>query len=335
MSKIPFRKPVVAVHWGLSTVDYVVADRKSGQVRITAAGSVSWAAEEGDDRSPGDVLLAELQRLGLRRLDLVVALGRGSVDVIPLQLPPAGDDELPVLVANQVMRDAGEIAETGVVDYVAIPADADQPRTGFAFAVDAATIEQVNAEAAKAALKPSAIVYRPLASVTLLQRVVPQSQQTMILVTLHDREADISIVRGGGLAYTRTARLSETRNVGDIAAQLAVALKAMCVNSLEALAMGGKLEISATGADPPLPSAAAKITVRDNGPGIPPEVRRHLFDPYYSGREAGRGLGLGLSKCWRIVQLHGGQIDVMSDIDGGTSFIISLPGDPEPQRAAS
>ena len=218
------RKPVIAAHWGRSSLDYLVADRKGGQIRIVAAGSVHWSSEE-DDRSPGDVLLEELRQLGLRHLDLVVALGRGSVDVIPLQLPPAGDTELPTLVTNQVMRDAGEIAETGVVDFVVLPAPTDQPRSGFAFAVDANTIEQVVAEAAKASLKLVAIVYRPLASVTLLRRVVPHSQRTMILVTLHDREADISIVRGGGLAYTRTARLSETSNVGDVAAQLAMEVR--------------------------------------------------------------------------------------------------------------
>ena len=219
-----WRKPVLAVQWDRTSIDYVLADRKAGRVRIIAAGSLKSGDEE-QPPSPGEMLLAELQRLGTRRADLVVALGRGSVDVIPLHLPPAADDELPTLVSNQVMRDAGEIADTGIVDYVVLPGAADEPRTGFAFAVDATTIEQVKAEAAKASLKPCEIVYRPLASVTLLRRVVPQSQRTMILVTLHDREADISIVRSGGLIYTRTARLSDTKNVGDIAAQLAVEIR--------------------------------------------------------------------------------------------------------------
>ncbi len=219
-----WRKPVLAVQWDRTSIDYVLADRKAGRVRIIAAGSLKSGDEE-QPPSPGEMLMAELQRLGTRRADLVVALGRGSVDVIPLHLPPAADDELPTLVSNQVMRDAGEIADTGIVDYVVLPGAADEPRTGFAFAVDATTIEQVKAEAAKASLKPCEIVYRPLASVTLLRRVVPQSQRTMILVTLHDREADISIARSGGLIYTRTARLSDTKNVGDIAAQLAVEIR--------------------------------------------------------------------------------------------------------------
>jgi C4-dicarboxylate-specific signal transduction histidine kinase len=54
-------------------------------------------------------------------------------------------------------------------------------------------------------------------------------------------------------------------------------------------------------------------------------VRRHLFDPYFSGREAGRGLGLGLSKCWRIITDHGGQIDVDSGPERGTTITLQLP----------
>ncbi len=110
---------------------------------------------------------------------------------------------------------------------------------------------------------------------------------------------------------------------------LAVALRALCTNSLEALSVGGRIEMFVQLTDePPADSNGtrwAEILVSDTGPGIPPEVRRHLFDPYYSGREAGRGLGLGLSKCWRIVTEHGGHIDVSSEPTRGSTFAIRLP----------
>ncbi len=95
-------------------------------------------------------------------------------------------------------------------------------------------------------------------------------------------------------------------------AQLATALRALCSNALEALQSGGEIRIElgleAKGDQPRF----CELAVVDSGPGIAPEVRRHLFDPFYSGREAGRGLGLGLCKCWRIAGLHGGRIDVES-----------------------
>jgi signal transduction histidine kinase len=117
--------------------------------------------------------------------------------------------------------------------------------------------------------------------------------------------------------------------------QLMVALRAMCTNSLEAMGHGGRIEISARhfpggDADQHDESKDAlkptvEISVSDNGPGFSAEQRRHLFDPFYSGREAGRGLGFGLSKCWRIVRNHGGVINVESTPGQGATFRINLP----------
>lgn len=114
--------------------------------------------------------------------------------------------------------------------------------------------------------------------------------------------------------------------------QLRVALTALVQNSLEALGAGGDVEVSlhgAAGGEAAGDKSALRIVVVDNGPGIEPEVRRHLFDPFYSGREAGRGLGFGLSKCWRIVTLHGGRVDVESRPGCGAAFTIWLPARPE------
>ncbi len=111
---------------------------------------------------------------------------------------------------------------------------------------------------------------------------------------------------------------------------LAVALRALCNNSLEAIGMGGQIEIFVQPSDAPKDSHGGdwvEILVSDTGPGIPLEARGHLFDPYFSGREAGRGLGLGLSKTWRIVSEHGGRIDVDSQAKHGTTFTIRLPRD--------
>jgi len=104
------------------------------------------------------------------------------------------------------------------------------------------------------------------------------------------------------------------------ATHLAVALNALCRNSLEAIGAGGQVTISLVNND-----TSVVLSVADTGPGIPEEVRRHLFDPFYSGREAGRGLGFGLSKCWRIVELHGGTIEVSGDDGAHTCFTIRLP----------
>ncbi|MHB0956031.1 MAG: type IV pilus biogenesis protein PilM [Pirellulaceae bacterium] len=285
MIKRSFRKPVLAVQWDRTTVDYVLAERKGSQITVTAVGSLARGSDDVDAEelaSPGELLRDELQRRGVRHPELLVALGRGSVDVIPLQLPPAGDDELPTLVANQVLRDAGDIVESGIIDYVPLDTPEGQPRQVFAFVVDGSTIQQIHSEASKAGLKLCALVYRPLSSVTLLQRLVPQSRRTMLLVTLHDREADLSIVRNGHLLYTRTARLVESNNLGDIAAQLAVEVRrSLAAASLTAdpeeqhLYVFGSFDeseqlVQDLAEELSLPASLLDPLIRENVEGIPP-----------------------------------------------------------------
>jgi signal transduction histidine kinase len=68
------------------------------------------------------------------------------------------------------------------------------------------------------------------------------------------------------------------------------------------------------------------FAVSDNGIGIDEKVRLHMFDPFYSGREAGRGLGFGLSKSWRIAKLHGGSLTHRVDAEElRTVFELRLP----------
>ncbi len=109
-------------------------------------------------------------------------------------------------------------------------------------------------------------------------------------------------------------------------AQLLAAVRAVCLNSLFAMSGRGLLEIELS--QEGTPAAETRIAVRDQGPGISPEVRRHLFDPYFSGRESGRGLGIGLSKVWQIVQAHGGRIELASEPGRGTTLTLIFPTQP-------
>jgi signal transduction histidine kinase len=73
----------------------------------------------------------------------------------------------------------------------------------------------------------------------------------------------------------------------------------------------------------------ARLEVRDHGPGIPVEVREHVFDQYFQKQSddapAPVGLGLGLYVSHEIVALHKGTISIESPADGGTSFVVMLP----------
>ena len=69
-----------------------------------------------------------------------------------------------------------------------------------------------------------------------------------------------------------------------------------------------------------------EIRIRDNGAGIPPEVREKIFDPFFTTKPAGEGTGLGLSMSHDIVvKQHGGTIDLVTEPGSFTEFIITLP----------
>jgi signal transduction histidine kinase len=71
---------------------------------------------------------------------------------------------------------------------------------------------------------------------------------------------------------------------------------------------------------------AVEVRVRDNGTGIPPEIRDKLFQPFFTTKPTGEGTGLGLSISYDIVtQQHGGTIEVDSVVGAFTEFTIRLP----------
>ena len=105
--------------------------------------------------------------------------------------------------------------------------------------------------------------------------------------------------------------------------QILQALVALLVNAVEAMDRGGHLEISAMN-DPRRPRWV-RITVADDGPGIPEEIRDHIFEPFYTTKKDGKGSGLGLAVVYGIVQHHKGEIEIESDPGQGTRFILNIP----------
>lgn len=103
--------------------------------------------------------------------------------------------------------------------------------------------------------------------------------------------------------------------------QFAVALHELLRNAAEAiLPGGGEIRIETT-----VKSNQARIAVLDAGRGFSDVERRHAFDPFYSGRQAGRGLGFGLCKVWRILTAHGGRIAIESAPGGPTTVATWWP----------
>jgi len=104
--------------------------------------------------------------------------------------------------------------------------------------------------------------------------------------------------------------------------QVEEAIRAVVSNALEAVGEGGRVTVSVAAGRT---QGDCDLIVSDDGPGIDSTTLRRVFDPFFSGREAGRGAGLGLSKAWRFLEANGGTIEIESRAGRGTRVLIRLP----------
>ena len=105
-------------------------------------------------------------------------------------------------------------------------------------------------------------------------------------------------------------------------AQIEQVLLTLIMNAKDAMPRGGNLWIETrVSAD----ETEIEILVRDDGAGIAPGVLPHIFEPFLTTKESGRGVGLGLAISRGIVERHNGRIEVASELGRGTTFSITLP----------
>ncbi|MGL1887055.1 MAG: ATP-binding protein [Reichenbachiella sp.] len=103
--------------------------------------------------------------------------------------------------------------------------------------------------------------------------------------------------------------------------QLNQALVNLIGNASDAIEFKGTITIRTIDKD----ADNVQIQVQDDGKGIPEEVRRKIFDPFYTTKSVGKGTGLGLSITYGIIEKHGGTITVDSTVGKGTIFTVNIP----------
>jgi two-component system cell cycle sensor histidine kinase/response regulator CckA len=121
------------------------------------------------------------------------------------------------------------------------------------------------------------------------------------------------------------------------------ALMNRVINARDAMPEGGDLYIGLERMqvkdkkEAPLPEMEAgewvRVTVSDNGTGIPSDALPHIFEPFFTTKPAEKGAGLGLAQVWGIVKQHEGHIDVTTKVGEGTTFTLYLPVLQEPPPA--
>ncbi|MBI2868407.1 MAG: PAS domain-containing sensor histidine kinase [Chloroflexi bacterium] len=152
----------------------------------------------------------------------------------------------------------------------------------------------------------------PAMKATSLNEVI---EQALALVGHQAAMKRITVVREAG---TLPAVMADPGQIQQVLINL-------MVNAVQAMAEGGRMTIKSWSDD-----GRVMLSIRDTGCGIVPENMGKLFTPFFTTKEAGKGVGLGLAVSYGIIERHGGKIGVESEPGKGTTFTISLPAASEP-----
>jgi signal transduction histidine kinase len=169
---------------------------------------------------------------------------------------------------------------------------------------------------------------------TILERFLTLARPLKLSLTVEPLEPVLAEVLSllGPQAEAQRVRIDqEVRLAGSRIAmdrsQLLHAFLNVVLNAIQAMPRGGTIHVRATTADGDAPGPGARIVIADTGPGIPADHLDRIFEPYFTTKDGGTGLGLALAH--KIVQEHGGTIRAWNQPEGGASFEILLPLAPE------
>ena len=138
-----------------------------------------------------------------------------------------------------------------------------------------------------------------------------------VVQTVVEMIKPMSKYRDRNLHYTPSYTIEASANAQELK-QVALNL---ITNALGSVDVGGTVDINLTEEN-----GNAVLTVTDDGCGMTPEIKQHLFEPFFTRRRDGQGTGLGLSITYQIVQEHGGDIEPYSEGPGkGSTFIVRIP----------
>ena len=140
-------------------------------------------------------------------------------------------------------------------------------------------------------------------------------------------ETAIDALRQGAAGLTSDVTLDVPKNLprlhadGDQIGQVFINLIANADQAIAESGVGGSIAISARHDSQNM----VEVHVRDDGPGVPASIRKRIFDPLFTTKGVGRGTGIGLAFCHRVITSHNGHIALASGQERGATFIIRLP----------
>ena len=164
-------------------------------------GSVAGRSVRGRGDSRSD-----RRRVGAQ-IETLAVVGRPSIELKELSLPPAPDDELPDLVRFQALRDFTHLADDTPLDYLPLPVEGDEHRNVLAAAISVDLLKEIRATCSQAGLELNHLVLRPCAAASLLCRHRPAPRQIRMFVDLLGDEVDLTVLDRDSPILMRTTRL--------------------------------------------------------------------------------------------------------------------------------
>lgn len=210
----------LAIEWDSREARVVVARTKGTDIaleqafaiplpqRDAAANVASGQAVSSGDPAIGAAISAALAARGLTRLETLVGVGRTSIELRVLTLPPAPPDELPDMVRFQATKSFTAAIDSWSLDFVQLEQEAES-QTVLAAAISPEEVQQIKQTCATAQVEPRRLVLRPFAAASLWRRSAADSRCTLMVDPLND-EADLTVLVDGHVGFIRTVRLPST-----------------------------------------------------------------------------------------------------------------------------
>jgi Tfp pilus assembly PilM family ATPase len=209
---------LLAVEWDEHEIRLAIASSRGGVAVLEKAFSVrlppSPDGKPVDRTTIGNALRAAVSGEALRKAETLAVVGRPSIELKDLTLPPAPDEELPDMVRFQAMRDFTQLQDDWPLDFIPLSGSAEESHQVLAAAISPETLGEARAICEQADLDLKHLVLRPCASASLLARHRPGPSRIRLLVDMLGDEVDLTVLNDDRPIFMRTARLA-----GDSASQ--------------------------------------------------------------------------------------------------------------------
>lgn len=202
---------LLAIEWDSREARLALATAARGGLRVDELFAVSLVAADGEsalsDAEAAERIVAAVRQRKLSGTETLVAVARASIELKPLSLPPAPDDEVPGLARFQAMREFNTLGEDWPLDYIPLSGGETEPRTVLAAAIAPQAIKEILGTCEAGELDVKHVVLRPCSAASLLRRR-PGEFRIRLLVDVLGDEADLTVLVGDSVVFMRTARLS-------------------------------------------------------------------------------------------------------------------------------